>query len=611
MRDRIGASDSTGFVHGWVCEFGGANNAVASVAVLSASRYNESIVPQKSHLMPFALIDKIEARPGTAFAAFLALHGIVWIALPTLLYINLPLDLIEALVYGPEWQLGYDKLPPLPWWLVEIAHRLFGVDAAYYALGQLSVLIAFAAVFATARPLVGARRALIAVLIVDGLHYFQFTAAKFNHDVIQLPLWGLAGYAFHASLRGGRLRDWVLLGAAVGLSLWAKYFVVMLAAPYGLFVLLDPDARKVLARPGPWVAIAVALAIMAPHIVWLVQHDFLPLAYAEQRAAPAGEFLDHVLNPLEFASDQLLFLLPSLLIAGVLVSPPWPQAAASPAPADAFDRRIVTLLAFGPAASVFLLSVVSGRGTVAMWGYPLWLFLGLWIVLVVWREIDRQRMVRVVGIWGAVFVAFAIAFVADYRVLPHFDERVRATLFPGAIIAAELDARFRAAVGQPPAYVIAGMWDGGNVAHYAPERPRPRLLIDGDPRRAPWIDLADLNAKGAVLVWTDSDPKVLPAKLARIAAKAEVGVPFNLPYDHSDSVAHVGWAILRPGDLGEWRAGRAAPATHKAASITRATRAKMSAISASLTMRGGVSAMVSAVTRTSRLSWVNACTNAS
>ena len=52
------------------------------------------------------------------FPGFLALHAGVWTALPTLLYPNLPLDLIEALVYGREWQLGYDKLPPLPWWLV-------------------------------------------------------------------------------------------------------------------------------------------------------------------------------------------------------------------------------------------------------------------------------------------------------------------------------------------------------------------------------------------------------------------------------------------------------------------------------------------------------------
>src|SRR5215510_7205161 len=147
------------------------------------------------------LIATIERRPQAAFVAFLALHFIVWTALPPLLYPNLPLDLIEALTYGREWQLGYDKLPPLPWWLIEVLHRLVGFEVAYYALAQVAVVAAFAVVWLTARA--------------------------------------LAGYAFHAGLRRGRLRDWVLLGLAIGLALWAKYFVVVLAIPLALFLLLD------------------------------------------------------------------------------------------------------------------------------------------------------------------------------------------------------------------------------------------------------------------------------------------------------------------------------------------------------------------------------------
>src|SRR5512136_340515 len=132
------------------------------------------------------LIATIERRPQAAFAAFLALHVLVWTALPAALYPNLPLDLIEALTYGREWQLGYDKLPPLPWWLIELAWQAFGVDWVYYLIAQATVLAAFALVWLMARRLVGPAGALAAVLIVDGLHYFNFTAAKFNHDVIQL-----------------------------------------------------------------------------------------------------------------------------------------------------------------------------------------------------------------------------------------------------------------------------------------------------------------------------------------------------------------------------------------------------------------------------------------
>src|ERR1700712_3859576 len=95
----------------------------------------------------------VERRPVAALAGFCGLHFAVWTLLPALLYRNLPLDLIEALVYGREWQLGYDKLPPLPWWMVEIAYRLIGHDFAYYLLAQVAVVAGLAAIWATARPL--------------------------------------------------------------------------------------------------------------------------------------------------------------------------------------------------------------------------------------------------------------------------------------------------------------------------------------------------------------------------------------------------------------------------------------------------------------------------
>ena len=488
------------------------------------------------------LIATIERRPQAAFAAFLALHVLVWTALPTLLYPNLPLDLIEALTYGREWQLGYDKLPPLPWWLVELVHQAVGIEAAYYALAQLAVVGAFAAVWLTARPLVGAVGALVAVLILDGLHYFHYTAAKFNHDVLQLPLWALAGYAFHAGLRRGRMLHWVLLGLALGLALWAKYFVVVLAAPLALFLLIDRDARAALFTPGPWVALALALVVMAPHLVWLVQNDFLPFAYASARAAPARGLIDHVLHPVAFALGQLVFLLPALLIAAALI---WPRAKAPvAASADAFDRRIVTLLAFGPAATTVALSALSGRGTIAMWGYPLWLFLGLWIVLAARNAIEPARLARIVALWATVFVLSALVFVANYSLLPGIDHRYRAVFYPGDRLADELARRFRAATGAPLRYVIGTMWDGGNVAHYA--REQPRVLIDGDPRRAPWIDLGDLRSKGAVVVWTGGDPAVMPFRLRGIAGDAQVQPPFTLPFRRGDGVLTVGWAILRP-----------------------------------------------------------------
>lgn len=491
-----------------------------------------------------AIFEPIAASPGRAFAAFLGLHAALWTALPALLYPNLPLDLIEALTYGREWQLGYDKLPPLPWWLVEIVYRLIGHDFAYYLLAQVAVVAALAIVWMAARPLTGALGALTAVLIVDGLHYLNYTSAKFNHDVIQLPFWALAGFAFHRALRGRRNADWLLLGLAVGLSLWAKYFVLVLAAPLALFVLIDRDARKCLTTPGPYVALAVALVVMAPHLVWLVNNDFLPFAYAEHRALPSRGLIDHIWHPLQFTASQLFFLIPSLLIALPLF---YPRRSANEPPAgaqaDAFDRRIVTLLAFGPMACVLTLSAVTGRGTVAMWGYPLWLFLGLWLVLSARRALDATRLSRVLLTWAIVFVVLALAFIGNYAVLPRYDHRYRAVFFPGGDLGRELSQRYRAMTGQPIAYVIGSMWDGGNVAHYAPEH--PRVLVDGSAARAPWIDLGDLARRGALVVWTAGDLTAVPVEFRTIAADAAVQPPILLHDRRGDSSFNVGWAILQ------------------------------------------------------------------
>jgi hypothetical protein len=489
-----------------------------------------------------ALAAWIERRPGAAFAAFAALHAAVWIALPTVLYKNLPLDLIEALTYGREWQLGYDKLPPLPWWLVEIAYRLCGTDLAYYALSEIVIVATFAIVLAAARPLVGAVGALVAVLIIDGLHYFNYTAPKFNHDVMQLPFWALAGLAFRSGLRHGRSIDWLLLGIALGLAAWAKYFAAVLAIPLALFLLVDRDARRALATPGPWLALAAALATMAPHLVWLVRNDFLPFVYASARSVPSRGALDHLLHPLGFALSQAGALVPALMIALPLC---WPRPTERAAKADDFDRRIVTLLAFGPTATVIALSLVSGRGLVAMWGYPLWLFLGLWLVMASGAVIDRARLARIAGLWAIVFIGLAGAFVVNYAVLPAIDHRYRAAFFPGDRLAEEIAQRFRAATGTPLRYVIASMWVGGNIAHYAAER--PRVLIDGNPRRAPWIDLADLKAHGAAVVWVTGDRTSVPAEYRAVAPDAQIGPPFTLPARNSVGEIEIGWAILPPG----------------------------------------------------------------
>jgi 4-amino-4-deoxy-L-arabinose transferase-like glycosyltransferase len=488
-----------------------------------------------------ALLANIGERPWTGFWLLAAAHAAIWTILPFALYPNLPLDIIEALTYGREWQVGYDKLPPLPWWFVEIAHRAFDSDIAYYALGQLSVLAAFAAVWAFMLRIATPAAAAASVLIIDGLHFFNFTAPKFNHDVIQLPFWALAGLSFHGALRTGRLGHWAVLGVAVGLAFWAKYFVIVLGLPLLLFLLIDRRARRHLATPGPYLAAAISLVIIAPHVIWLYQNDWLPVNYAASRAKEASGLLGHITQPGLFALAQLFWLLPTIIIALPLLRRPYERDATA---ADGYDRRILALIAFGPAITVIAASALSGRGLITMWGYPLWLFLGPWIVVSVSARIDRALLGRLAGVWGTVTALYALTFVAQYAVLPHFDHRYRAVLFPGDRLAEEVSARFHAQTGSPLAYVVGTMWLGGNISHYSTDH--PRTLIDGDPRRAPWIDLGDLAASGGVVVWTVGDLHTLPDAYAAVARNATVQPPLTFPMRHGNGEVTIGWGIIPP-----------------------------------------------------------------
>src|SRR5215471_6973877 len=98
-----------------------------------------------------ALADLARREPFLALSCVLSLHLIVWTGLPILVSRNLQIDLAEGLALGKEWQLGYWKHPPLPWWIDEVAYRLAGDVHIVYLLGPLSAVIAMYVVWRLAR----------------------------------------------------------------------------------------------------------------------------------------------------------------------------------------------------------------------------------------------------------------------------------------------------------------------------------------------------------------------------------------------------------------------------------------------------------------------------
>src|SRR5262249_60747030 len=84
------------------------------------------------------IVDYAQRRPAAVLGWILGFHLLVWSLLPALTSVNLQLDLIEGLALGKEWQLGYWKHPPLPWWITDLAYRLTGQIEAVYILRPLA-----------------------------------------------------------------------------------------------------------------------------------------------------------------------------------------------------------------------------------------------------------------------------------------------------------------------------------------------------------------------------------------------------------------------------------------------------------------------------------------
>jgi hypothetical protein len=155
-----------------------------------------------------------------------------------------------------------------------------------------------------ARELGGGRVAMvlasIAVLITPeylGLnHYYSMNA-------LEMLFWTSAVCVVARVLRDPPAitwRTWVLLGVVLGLGLLNKASVLWLIG--GIFAgLVTTRHRRLLATPGPWLAIVLAAVLLAPHLVWQIDHgwptrEFVKNATGEKMAA---------ISPLAFLGAQI------------------------------------------------------------------------------------------------------------------------------------------------------------------------------------------------------------------------------------------------------------------------------------------------------------------
>jgi hypothetical protein len=512
------------------------------------------------------LLSLVEQNDGRIFAEFVLLHIIVWTALPVVFTHALPVDVIEGVIWSQGWQLSYIH-PPFQAWLLGAANWLTEYQRwAIYLLSQLLVAIGFWAIWRLARLMTSPLGALVSVLTLEGVLFFNFMTPNLFPDLIELPFWALATGSFYRALRFRHLHDWVLLGLWLAAAAYAKYVGAVLAAVMIGFMLIEPQARRCWRTPGPYVSVGLCLVLLAPHLWWVSRHGFPTVHRFSYSAEPTNGFGERLVAVAGFAGGELaLVALAGLLVVLLGLRHGEKRVLLVRAP-TAFDRSFVATLALGPLFVTLVAATASGLVFRVHWGYAMWSLIGLFAVIFLVPTVDEVCLRRFARAWAGTFLCVALLYAGANTLAPYahgnfgwhlLDRFHKEAAFPSRELAEQITRRWQEKVGEPLAFVVGSKWVAGHVSFFSADH--PLVLRDGSPGESPWIDMDELRRCGAVIIWDpDKDFKTggrYPGWLADTGPQEqfptmEIQPPIILSWSTGAALPplQVMWGILHPAD---------------------------------------------------------------
>ena len=398
-----------------------------------------------------------------AFYLFLFLHLSLWTLIPSLTNTNLPLDTIEALAWGSSLDWGFSKHPPLSAFAVEFFFTIFGNnDWAYYLLSQIFVLIAFYFVWKVSNELLQDKLyALLSVLLLSGIYFYNYTTPEFNVNVSQLPFWALSVYFFWKGINLNKNLDWILFGIFSALGFLSKYlFIYILLALFIFFILNYKKYKKSLNKY--FFSIAISLAILTPHFFWLFENNFITIFYGLTRSGVTEfNYIDHFKNPTIFLIKQFIILIPFFLMFYVVIKK-------FKFSINKKNKDIIFLLSINliPIALILTTSIITGAKIRTMWMTPFYLFFGTLFISLFKNFIDIKKIKK----FYYIFIFFFILSPSVYLTISLTDETKR-TDYPGKEIARLVQNKWDDNFVNEIKIVIGDEWSAGNLSYHLYSRP--------------------------------------------------------------------------------------------------------------------------------------------
>lgn len=439
----------------------------------------KTLQPQQAHWL--------SANPHLVLQALIVWQLSVWVLVPAFSYGMLPLDTLEAVAWGKEWQWGYYKHPPLGAWLAEAAVQLgAGQLEAVYLLAQLVLVGTFIYVWKIARLYLDPARAVMATALLAGSYFHSVLIPNFNMNTLQLPLW--AGLAYHLlRILDGERRHWWAFALLAALAMLAKYSSALILLTCGAILITTSNGRRALRCREFWLAGLLGALLLAPHVAWLIESDLLPIRYfAGFQAQGETHIPGHLLEPLRFAVGSLLSLLLCLPLFLLVYRRKGDTAE--------IDKNTVILLALflGPLLLTMLYGVYSGSRLKSTWAFPFYSLAGVLLFRLLPSRADGAALLR----FTMGLAATCLLVLGLHLAYKGGSDRSK-TGFDGESLALSISEAWHSRYATALPMVASNHVLSAIVAAYAPDR--PAMLIDGDFAKSPWLQPSDLQHGGVVV----------------------------------------------------------------------------------------------------------------
>lgn len=418
------------------------------------------------------------ARMCLVVVALVVLYLLCVVVHPAMVYPNLPLDTLEAIAWGKQWQWGYTKWPYVSGWVSALAAGISHPNGwALYTLSAVCVLVAFRYAYLYVRDRLGSALATDACLLSAMLYVFYITTLEFNVNVLLLPLYSAFLYHYLKAIETQSCSQWFIVGVCAGLGVMTKYTMLLYVFPACLMLLFSAQGRCSWRHPGVYMAMLLSMLICMPNLCWLYHHGWVSLNYATHRSGHANigkyPFLAHrgylvyLFNPLKLLSAFFITIVPSLLVFCWRSGVQWVW---SPM-ADRQDHwhRVV------PLAPILLMMLLAACGCNVHAAYLLPLFVWVGPSLILCFESKPLQGKRWAICLAVCMVCYSGGFaMVNYLKVSHRQHKITRSYFVGNEMGYAAESFWKQhSDGRPLKYVVGDdMWWVANVGFYAPSYPQ-------------------------------------------------------------------------------------------------------------------------------------------